>query len=119
LECATGLALALVTTGSIADLMTRLTQDELVEDPHDFVATHLLRAAQDFSVTTKNFYVFYLVSHGIVKPFLVAGLLKNKVWAYPASLVVLGLFIAYQIYRYTYTQSIGLVVLTVFDLLQT
>jgi uncharacterized membrane protein len=30
---------------------------------------------------------------------------------------VLGLFIAYQIYRFSYTRSAGLVVLTVFDLL--
>jgi uncharacterized membrane protein len=28
----------------------------------------------------------------------------------------LGLFIAYQVYRYTYTHSVGLVLLTVFDL---
>jgi uncharacterized membrane protein len=89
----------------------------LIEDPQDFVATHLLNMAQGFSVSTKNFYVFYLLSHGVVKLFLVAGLLKNKVWAYPASLVVLAVFIAYQIYRFTYTQSPGLVLLTIFDLL--
>jgi predicted membrane protein DUF2127 len=35
---------------------------------------------------------------------------------YPASLVVLALFIAYQVYRYTYAPSIGLIVLTVLDL---
>jgi uncharacterized membrane protein len=116
LECASGIGLALVSTTSIVNLTIWLTQDEFVEDPNDFVATHLLRMAQDFSVTTKNFYVFYLLSHGIVKLFLVAALLKNKLWAYPASLVVLGLFIAYQVYRFTYIGSIGLVVLTVFDL---
>ena len=77
---------------------------------------HLLRTAQGLSVSTKNFYVFYLLSHGVVKLFLVGALLKNKPWAYPASLAVLELFIAYQVYRFTYTQSMGLVVLTVFDL---
>jgi uncharacterized membrane protein len=116
LECASGVALALISTTSIVNLITWLTQDEFVEDPNDFVAIHLLRMAQDFSVTTKNFYVFYLSSHGIVKLFLVAGLLRNKLWAYPASLIVLGVFIAYQVYRFTYTHSIGLVLLTVFDL---
>jgi uncharacterized membrane protein len=40
--------------------------------------------AQGFSVGTQNFDVFYLLSHGIVKLFLVAALLKNKLWAYPA-----------------------------------
>ena len=117
LECIAGVALALVSPRTIVSWITWLTQDEFVEDPNDFVATHLLNMAQGFSVSTKNFYVFYLLSHGVVKLFLVAGLLKNKVWAYPASLVVLAVFIAYQIYRFTYTQSPGLVLLTVFDLL--
>jgi uncharacterized membrane protein len=116
LECVSGLALALVSNASIVNTITWLTQDELIQDPNDFVATHMLRMSQDFSVTTKNFYVFYLLSHGIVKLFLVAALLKNKFWAYPASLIVLGLFIAYQVYRFSYTHSIGLVLLTVFDL---
>src|SRR6266567_1228384 len=117
LECAGGFAFALVSNRTIVNWITWLTQDEFIEDPNDFVATHLLNMAQDFSVTTKNFYVFYLLSHGIVKLFLVGGLLRNKLWAYPASLVVLGLFIVYQVYRYTYTHSAGLVLLTVFDLL--
>jgi uncharacterized membrane protein len=117
IECIGGLALAFASTTSIAALVNRLTQEELIEDPDDFVATHLLNLAQGFSVSAKNFYAFYLLSHGIVKVALVAGLLRNKLWAYPASLVVMGLFIVYQIYRFFYTQSVGLVVLTVFDLI--
>ena len=115
-ECIGGLVLALVSSASIAGLLNRLTQEELIEDPTDLIATHLLSMAQGFSASTKNFYAFYLLSHGIVKLALVVGLLRNKLWAYPASLVVLGLFILYQIYRFFYTQSLGLIVLTVFDL---
>ena len=115
LECLGGIAFARISTDTIVSWITWFTQDEFTEDPSDFVATHLLNLAQGFSVSTKNFYVFYLLSHGIVKLFLVAGLLRNKIWAYPASLAVLGVFVAYQVYRYTYTHSIGLVVLTVFD----
>src|SRR5579859_1956651 len=116
IECIGGLALAFVSTSGIVALVNKVTQDELIEDPHDFVATHLLSMAHGFSVGSKNFYAFYLVSHGIIKLALVAGLLRNKLWAYPASLVVLGLFIIYQIYRFSYTQSVGLLVLTAFDL---
>jgi len=116
-ECVGGLVLALVSSSSIAGLVNRLTQEELIEDPTDLIATHLLSMAQGFSVSTKNFYAFYLLSHGIVKLALVVGLLRNKLWAYPASLVVLGLFILYQIYRFFFTQSVGLIVLTVFDLI--
>ncbi len=115
IECLGGLALGLVSTTSIVGWVNRLTQDELIEDPNDFIATHLLSMAQEFSVNTKDFYAFYLLSHGIVKLALVVGLLRNKLWSYPASLIVLALFIIYQIYRFYYTKSVGLVVLTVFD----
>ena len=115
IECLGGIALAFISTHTIADLANGLTQDELIEDPHDLVATHLLAWAQNFSVGTKTFYAFYLLSHGAVKIFLVVGLLRGKLWSYPASLIVLGLFIVYQLYRFSYTHGAGLVVFTVFD----
>ena len=116
IECAGGLALALVSTRTIVDLVNWFTQEELVEEPQDFVAAHLLSWAQSFSVQTEHFYAFYLLSHGVVKLSLVAGLLHNRLWAYPASLVVMGLFIVYQLYRYSRSGGAGLIVLTVFDL---
>ena len=115
IECIGGLALALVGTSTITRLVNAFTQEELLEDPNDFVATQLLSLAQNFSVSTQRFYAFYLLSHGVIKAFLVVGLLRNKLWAYPVSLVVLGLFIVYQLYRFAYTHGFGLMVLTVFD----
>ncbi|RWE31673.1 MAG: DUF2127 domain-containing protein [Mesorhizobium sp.] len=117
LECVGGLLLALVSTSTIVSLVNRLTQEELVEDPHDFIASHLMNAANHFSVGTQHFYAFYLLSHGLIKIALVAGLLRGKLWAYPASLVALLLFIVYQLYRFSYTHSAGLIVLTIFDLI--
>jgi uncharacterized membrane protein len=116
IECIGGLALAIVGTSTIVSWVNALTQEELIEDPTDFVGTHLASMASNFSVSTQHFYAFYLLSHGIIKVLLVVGLLRNKLWAYPASLVVLGLFIAYQVYRYSYTHGFGLIVLTVFDI---
>ena|SRR5690242_17255769 len=115
IECIGGLALALVSTSAITGLVKSLTQDELIEDPNDVVGTHLLRLAQNFTVSSQHFYAFYLLSHGVIKAFLVVGLLRNKLWAYPASFVALGLFIVYQLYRFSYTHGVGLLVLTVFD----
>lgn len=109
--------LPLVSTSTIVSWVNRLTQEELIEDPQDFIASHLVSMASNFSVSTQHFYAFYLLSHGLVKIALVAGLLRNKLWAYPASLVILSLFIAYQVYRFSYTHSVGLVVLTAFDLI--
>jgi uncharacterized membrane protein len=117
IECVGGLILAFVSAQSITTLVDRLTQDELIEDRHDIIATSLLHWAQSFSVQTEHFYAFYLLSHGVVKLFLVAGLIRSKLWAYPASLVVMSMFIIYQLYRFSYTHGIGLILLTVFDLI--
>ena len=117
IECMGSLVLAFISTSAVVNLVTGVTRDELIEDPNDLVGTHLLSFAQDFTVSTQHFYAFYLLSHGVIKIFLVIGLLRNKLWAYPASLIVLGLFIVHQRYRYSYTHDFGLIVLTVFDLL--
>jgi len=67
-------------------------------------------------VSGKHFMAIYLLSHGVVKMFAVVALLKNKLWGYPLSIVIFGGFIVYQIYRFTLTGGIGLIALTVFDL---
>jgi len=48
---------------------------------------------------------------------LSSGLRKNKLWSYPASLIVLGLFIVYQLRRFSYTEGVGLIVLAVLDVM--
>lgn len=57
----------------------------------------------------------YLLAHGIIKVALVMALLLNKLWAYPW-MIVLAVFIAYQAYRIVLSPSVGLLALTVFDL---
>jgi uncharacterized membrane protein len=57
-----------------------------------------------------------LLLHGVVKIVLVAALLKDKIWAYPWMLAFLLVFIVYQTYRMTFAFSIGLLGLTIFDL---
>ena len=115
-ECMSGLALVVASPAGIRSLVDRLARAELIEDRGEFIASHLLAWAQAFSVQSQHFYAFYLLGHGAVKLALVVGLLMGRLWAYPASLVVLTLFVLYQLYRYSYTHSVGLSVLTIFDL---
>ncbi|MDX8512693.1 DUF2127 domain-containing protein [Mesorhizobium captivum] len=115
IECVGGILLYVVTTGTIASWVNMFTQEELIEDPNDFIASHLSQMAAEFSVASKQFYAFYLLSHGAIKLLLVVGLLRGKLWSYPASLAALGAFMVYQLYRYSYTHSPGLLALTVFD----
>jgi uncharacterized membrane protein len=46
---------------------------------------------------------------------LVVALLLNKLWAYPWMIVVLLLFIGYQLYRISIDPTAGLIALTIFD----
>jgi uncharacterized membrane protein len=48
---------------------------------------------------------------------LVIALLLNKLWAYPCMIVVLLIFIGYQLYRIALHPGVGLIALTVFDAL--
>ena len=115
-EIVAGLALYVVSTATIVGSISRWSNRQIALERHDWVASHLLRFAEGFSVEKHDFYAFYLLSHGIIKGALVAGLLKEKIWAYPASFAVFGLFILYQLYRYSFTHDFGLIVLSVFDL---
>jgi uncharacterized membrane protein len=62
------------------------------------------------------FIMVYLLSHGIIKIFLVAALLYRKIWAYPLCIIIFTGFVIYQLYRYTSTHSLLLIFLTVLDL---
>jgi uncharacterized membrane protein len=116
IEIVGGLALYLTSTQTILRWIDRFSQGELTEDPNDWVATKAVEFGQHFSVEQHHFYAFYLLSHGVVKAILVVGLLKEKLWAYPASFAVFGAFIAYQLYRYSFTHDFSLILLSIFDL---
>jgi len=116
IEIVGGVALYLVSAATIVAAVTRWSHDELIEDKHDWIAGQLLRFAGTFSVQAHDFYAFYLLSHGVVKAILVFGLLREKLWAYPASFAVFGAFIAYQLYRYSFTHDVALIFLSIFDL---
>jgi uncharacterized membrane protein len=101
---------------NVADIVLVMTQNELIDDPGDFIANQLQSFAAHLSPQAQTYAALYLLSHGIIKGFLVLGLLRDKLWAYPASLAVLSLFVLYQIIKYLENHSIVLVLLTLFDL---
>ena len=115
LEIVGGFLLLLISPVMLNQFVMTLTQHELVEDPHDLIATTLRHAAAQLSANTQVFASLYLVAHGLVKVVLVVGLLRGKRWAYPAAIGFLCLFIVYQLYRLTYHASVGLLLLTLFD----
>lgn len=116
-EIFAGLALAFMAHDRITALAWALTQDELLEDPHDLVADALRHAAEGMSADVQGFAAWYLFTHGAIKLALVAGVLANRLWAYPAFIAALCGFILYQVYRMVSLQvTFALIALTVIDI---
>lgn len=117
LEILGGISLLIVNPDQINRWAVRLTEGELSRDPHDFIANHILKSAHDLTGASLAFGAAYLLSHGIVKIVLIVEVLRNHLWAYVGLIGVTVLFVIYQLYRLTDKFSIGLVLLTLFDLL--
>jgi uncharacterized membrane protein len=116
IEVFAGLGLLLVSHTAIENVVIFLTRHELIEDPHSFVANYLVGLSQTLRISTQRFGGIYLVGHGILKAFLVIGLLRKVLWVYPVAALVLALFVVYQTYRISVHHSLMLSALTVFDL---
>jgi uncharacterized membrane protein len=58
----------------------------------------------------------YLIARGGIKLGLIIGLLKNKLWAYPWSLIVIGLLVVFQVFELIKTLHLGIIFVTIFDL---
>lgn len=116
LEVIGGALLWFVNPRSMDRMVRWLFQHELSRDPHDFIATHVLHATGHFTREGKTFATIYLVSHGLVKIVLVTALWMDELWAYPLFIAVFLAFCVYQVYRFSHTHSITLVLLTIFDL---
>ncbi|MHB8513473.1 MAG: DUF2127 domain-containing protein [Actinomycetota bacterium] len=116
LETIGGLLLAFVSPSTINRVAERLTRQELSVDKHDWLANHILRTAHGLTGSAVAFGAIYLISHGVVKIVLVAALLRNKLWAYPWMIGFLILFTVYQLYRIILRVTIGMTLLTIFDI---
>ena len=111
-----GITAFFITRQFLVQAANTITQGELNEDPSDLVANYLRHAVHHFSGSTRHFTAVYLLAHGIIKLWLVVGLLRLRLWYYPTALVVFSLFIVYQLYRFSHTHSLALLFVTAVDL---
>ncbi len=116
LEATGGVILWFVHTSALNHIARLFLQHDLPFDRHEFLTIHLFQATQHLA-SARHFTAVYLVVHGLIKAFLVVALWFDALWAYPTTMIVFGLFSAYQLYRFTHTHSLALIVITFFDLL--
>jgi uncharacterized membrane protein len=118
LEIVAGALLLFISPSTIERFAHTVTAHELGEDPHDRLANYILHTTAHLGSGTTLFGAIYLLSHGISKVILVALVLRNRLWAYPWLMGLLGMFIGYQLYVMVFvTFSWGLAALTAFDVL--
>lgn len=115
-EIISGIVAFFVTKQFLLQLTNWVTKDEFAEDPRDFIANYLLHSVQYLSISAQHFAALYLLGHGIIKLWLIAGLFRKKLWYYPTAMLVFGLFIPYQLYRYSFTHSAWLLLITLLDM---
>lgn len=108
-----GFYLLTLTNASIPDLFRLLMRHELIEDPGDILYNIALPFLNSIDITITYFLAFYFIFWGVLDVFLSINLLREKYWAYTASLILMGLFVTYEIFRvfHNYSITLGLIIL--------
>ncbi len=90
---------------------------KLTEGSRHHLLSYFYQIASGISLHRRHFYSLLFISHGAIKLILVGGLMKNKLWAYPTTMVIFTAFVFYQMSEIYSSPSILLVVITVVDVL--
>ena len=117
LEAVGGVLLWFIKPEQLGTTLQAIFEHELLRDPHDFLARHLLHSSEKIAQSDPMFASIFLLSHGLVKALLSALLWMNKLWAYPLAMVIFTAFAIFGIFRFTHTHSTLLLVIALFDLL--
>ena len=117
IEIVGGFFVWFVNKAYIVTFILNVTRPELSDDPKDYLANFIVNTASAFSTSSQNFFAIYLVVHGFIKVFLIVGLFRRKLWAYPVSIFIFTIFIIYQFYEYYLNGSPWLLFLIFFDIL--
>ena len=116
LELVGGLLLVFLSPAAINRVMFFFVEGELKEDPTDLVANLLLHTTRS-AIEAKVPASVFLIVHGIVKLVLVAGLATNRLWSYPAAILVFAGLTMYQLYQLKQQYSLFLETVTVLDVI--
>jgi uncharacterized membrane protein len=117
IEIAAGLLFAFLSNAAINQIVLFFVQNEVTETPRDFFWTVLAKIFQGFVTTSKSYWAILFLAHGIMKIFLIVGLLRKKAWAYPISALIFATFALSQIYQMAHNPSFAVALITVFDLI--
>ena len=84
--------------------------------PERLIALRILQIAGSAPGTGTTFYTTYFAAHGLLHIAVVAALLSGVRWANHAAVIVLSLFVIYQVFEWMSVGGFMLVLLTIIDL---
>jgi uncharacterized membrane protein len=117
IETVAGVAVAMLGTRGIYDLVIQFTAPELDLHPAS-KSVHLLRhGASSLVHASSRFIVIWLLVHGLLKLALAIELLRNKSWIFPVAAAILSGFVAYMTYKLVNHYSPWLLAFALFDLI--
>jgi uncharacterized membrane protein len=101
----------------ISDIFYRLASHELTQDPNDVLIQTLSPLATHFPITITYFIAIYFLFWGILDIVLSIQLLKHRMWAFPLTIALIGIFVIYEIYRFAHTHSLVLLGVIIVDII--
>ncbi|MGE5631024.1 MAG: DUF2127 domain-containing protein [Caulobacteraceae bacterium] len=110
-----GILLIFLSHNWLNRLIQLIALPEIREDPNDIVMNYFIKLGQNFSISSQHSVAIYLLLHGTAKLAVIWLLLKRKLWGYPLAVVMLGLFIAYELYSFMHSLSLLLLILIIID----
>jgi len=116
LELVGGLLLLLLSPAAINGIVFFFISGELREDPTDLVANLILHSTRTV-IQSRTLASAFLLLHGVTKLLLVAALVSNRLWSYPAAIVMFTGFTTYQIYQLSHQPSLFLEIVTLLDII--
>lgn len=112
-----GFALLRLVGSPFSDIFYTLLSHELITDPNDILLQAVMPLLKYLAFPVTYFIAFYILFWGFLDIFLGISLLKDKIWAFPTSLILIGVFVIYEIYRFFHTHSVILACIIVIDLI--
>jgi len=81
------------------------------------LVTNLILLSTRTVIQSRTLASAFLLLHGVTKLLLVAALVSNRLWSYPAAIVMFTGFTTYQIYQLSHQPSLFLEIVTLLDII--
>lgn len=112
-----GLALLKVVGAPLIEVVTTLMKHELVQSPSDILYTFITRTLSDHPLHITYFLALYFIFWGVLDMVLSYNLIKHRLWAFSVSFLLIGVFVFYEVIRFSHTHSFILLGVILVDII--